>query len=243
MRDECLLPGLPPYEGGVTSPAAYNAGVGLNGAYFDGKPHAFEWRWGEEELRAYIERFTYSDYQPDKPFVYGDTLDVTFSNGSSAYRIEKHGARLSILHQSLSGPSAGDETCTQRTVVRTGAPAFLAYIETLERLGFTVTWRHTIERNLFYELETGTRRIHAALTGDTARFTDLRAGVSIAGFGDDAAVPGGSLDICQFGLYYAYMRPLTSANCGMLYILKLPDGTLFVVDGGEIEQATDAACA
>ena len=40
---------------------------------------------------------------------------------------------------------------------------------------------------------------------------------------------------------YTHLKRGLGIDCGMLYIVRLPDRSLFLVDGGEMEQATEAA--
>ena len=46
--------------------------------------------------------------------------------------------------------------------------------------------------------------------------------------------------LCQYGLCYGPMVEGVTADCGMLYLLRLEDGRVFIIDGGEREQAGDA---
>lgn len=70
-----------------------------------------------------------------------------------------------------------------------------------------------------------------ASRGSAARFAEDNLSAPIETFGGGEAVPGGTVEVCQFGLYYSYMRLGRSCDCGMLYIIKLPDNSLFLVDG------------
>ena len=47
--------------------------------------------------------------------------------------------------------------------------------------------------------------------------------------------------LMQFGLYYNTMDSGTTCDCGMCYALRLHDNSVVLIDGGEYEQATDAA--
>lgn len=47
--------------------------------------------------------------------------------------------------------------------------------------------------------------------------------------------------LMQFGLYYNTMERGTTCDCGMCYALRLRDNSIVFIDGGEFEQATDAA--
>lgn len=120
----------------------------------------------------------------------------------------------------------------------------LTQLPALERYGYTPVWRNQIEDNPFLTLSSGTHRIYAAFYPRewVARFVQDDLSAPLEAVGSEEAADG-SLQLCQFGLYYSYMRPGCCADCGMLYIVKLPDQSLFLVDGGETEQATDAAAA
>lgn len=48
--------------------------------------------------------------------------------------------------------------------------------------------------------------------------------------------------LMQFSLKYGKMIPGFSCDCGMLYVLRLRDNSVIIIDGGEAEQATEDAC-
>jgi len=238
--DEELLAGLPRYEGGVMSTRLYDAGLGLHSMYNDGLVNAFECPGPEVGKLENMDYFQYFGYQADKTYEAGKPNRITFSNGRSSFIVTQDGKYMS-MQQSRCSYEPYDKPSLQRTVTATDGKAFMAYLEGLEALGYKRTWENHLEGNDFYEMEKDTRIIHCAFMGrlGIARFTDVRTGCSIAGFGSEPSE--GTLELCQFGLHYGYNRPLQCIDCGMLYILKLPDNSLFIIDGGQLEQATQAS--
>jgi hypothetical protein len=106
-------------------------------------------------------------------------------------------------------------------------------------------WENQIEKNLYRELQKDGRLLYAIYMSNTsvARFITDSVSAPITAMSGGAALLGEKAALCQFGLFYDGMVPGVSANCGMLYILKLPDRSLFLIDGGEFEQATEEAAA
>ncbi len=135
-----------------------------------------------------------------------------------------------------------------RTVTETDANAFFAYLETLTEVGCVKRYTYQSEQNQIAEfsLPDGALLHATYIPGDrTARFAYDRVSVPIDLFGDgasaDAVHGNGKTEVYQYGLYYSGMRSGFSCDCGMCYLIKLPDNSLFFVDGGECEQATEAA--
>ncbi len=132
-----------------------------------------------------------------------------------------------------------------RTVTETSETAFSAYLERLETAGSVKRYTKRVENNLTSEFTLSDGALlHAVYTGGdrTAHFAYDPVSVPIDAFGNDSHGEHG-MEIYQYGLYYSGMRPGFHCDCGMCYLIRLPDNSLFVIDGGEKEQATAAATA
>ena len=127
----------------------------------------------------------------------------------------------------------------------TDETGFLSYVCALEAAGFACGWRRDASAGLYRELtKDGTvvylyyvpaeRRTRIIVDNASHPLADFAAGCP-------AAAPGGEL-LMQYGLYYDEMIRGYTCDCGMLYTVKLANGEFIVIDGGEKEQATDAAC-
>jgi len=140
-----------------------------------------------------------------------------------------------------------DKPTLVRTVTDTTVEAFLSYIKLLKSSGFKLVWRNQIENNLYFELCDDNRIIYTYFMANngTARFIEDHVSERLDRFGGGEPKPNGFTAICQFGLYYTpdYFVYGVRNDCGMFYIIKLPDNSLFLIDGGQREQATDAAAA
>ena len=146
------------------------------------------------------------------------------------------------------GPGlASDTTATtgedsyMQIIAKTTKEEFLAYLDKLESLGYKSTYRGSREENLYAEYEGGGRRLYAYYIESlkTARVIDEKSGVSLDSF--SYSLPSGeSAVLYQYGLYQA-SPSLTTTNCGMLYVIKLADNSLFIVDGGHQYQSSDRA--
>lgn len=241
-----LLPGLPAYAGGRISDDLYDAGVGRYGWFMDGKPLIYPFEGQMPDWLACLpEVLEGCGYAPSGPYRAEAFGPVTFSGESAAYVAELKNKTFSLTQIRGAYPADQEPPCLMRAVTETGAAHFQRYVEELCRAGFRVAWENKLGNNQFYGLDNRERRIYAAFyPGEgAARFVQDTLSAPIEAFGGGRALPGGTVEVCQFGLYYSYMRVGRSCDCGMLYIIKLPDNSLFLVDGGEREQATEAACA
>lgn len=129
-----------------------------------------------------------------------------------------------------------------RVVKETSEAEFLAYIEKLIADGFETIYEKQIENNLFRELIKGEKHVYAYYKGNTktARIIDDRISEKITDFGYECeALAGEKVEVYQYGHHYGSMRAGFTCDCGMLYIVKLADNSVFIVDGGEYEQSSD----
>ncbi|MGN0747700.1 MAG: hypothetical protein ACI4ML_13550 [Aristaeellaceae bacterium] len=234
-----LLPGLPPYEGGRMSDTLYNAGYGLH--YLDAQGVELDrgFRGSPYVMLQRLQRFALSGYEvtsiPDRPSAaIADgrlRIDAWLQDG----RLHSRVVRTDGLPQ--------DPPCWVRTVTDTTPAAFDRYTALLNRMGYGCEWSRTLDGNRYVSLTGQGRRLYGALYPfrGLARWLDDPVSDPLTDF----CTPGGEQEflLCQYGLHHNLMRDGTTADCGMLYFLRLKDSSLFVIDGGEFEQATDAAVA
>lgn len=237
--ERALLPGLPPCEGGRMSDTLYNAGYGLH--YLDGQGMELTrgFRGSPFVMLQRMQRFTMSGYEvtsmPDKPSVTMTDGRLRIDAWLEDQRLHSRVIRVDGLPQ--------DPPTWVRTVTDTTAEAFDRYLTLLAENGYTREWARALDGNRFVSLTGHGRRLYGALypAQGLYRWIDDPVSVPLTDF----CTPGGEQDflLCQFGLHHSLMVDGISADCGMLYFLRLKDGSLFVIDGGEYEQATDAAVA
>ena len=242
-----LLAGLPMYPGGKASIQLYNAGGGL-----------YDERRIDESIPMPIEDGSCMPIGAFKTYVkelqqkHGgrwekcpDTMlsaKIFFNQRILQIRYEKATEKIQAFYVDAYMPTAEDRSSYLRSVIKTNATEFLDYIETLKTGGFTVLFENQLEDNLFYELQNGQRLIYAYFTPSdrTARFIDDVVSCPITEFGYETENKPGATEIYQYALKQSERVDGFVTDCGMLYIMKLADQSLFVVDGGAYEQATDA---
>ena len=237
-----LLPGLPPYEGGCVSPEIYNAGQGLHARPNDERPIRRETKRSKAEFLYELELITRFGVKVDRLTEDGENLRLEISNGEDRYRVERTADELfveTLTHRPMDRPTLA------RLVTDTTREAFFAYLDRLKALGYESVWQNRIDQNECCQLAGGGRLLYACFNGATgqARFIDDPVSERVDTFGSPAPEHPVKTQICQLSLYYDYnmhKRGL-GIDCGMLYIVRLPDRSLFLVDGGEMEQATEAA--
>ncbi len=232
-----LLPGLPPFEGGRMSDFPYHAGTGRHGIFNGGQPRRYQWSTEDASL-VYSRYLAYAGYER---FESGEGEPAILSNGFSEFTALQEGSSLTLTQTRAAYPI--DPPIWGRAVTETTQSAFEQYVDALLADGFRCVWENRIEQNIFLALARDGRRIHASYypAENTARFIDDSLSDPIECFGGGTSA-GVRPVLCQFALHYGPMIPHVTADCGMLYFLKLPDNSIFLIDGGEIGQATDAAC-
>ena len=241
-----LLPGLPPYAGGKTSINVYNAGGGL-----------YDERTIDASLPIPIEDGSVMPIGAFKTLInsllktYGGRWErcpetilsakIFFNQRLLQVRYEKATGKITAFYADDYVPQKEDRSSYLRAVIKTKAEEFLNYIDALKAEGFEVIFENKLEENLFYELKKDDRLIYGYFTqGDrTARFIDDKVSCSINEFGYETPSVEEATEVYQYALKQSERVDGIVTDCGMLYIIKLSDGSLFVADGGAIEQATD----
>lgn len=101
--------------------------------------------------------------------------------------------------------------------------------------------------NAAYHAVSGSKdgvNVYAYLTKATGTVRLIRdvPGSSVRALTNDAAADGEE-EICQYALYYDPVNghSPTTTNCGMFYIIRLADKSLFLIDGGDELQCSEEA--
>lgn len=237
-----LLPGLPPYEGGCVSLNICNAGQGLHARPNDEQPYCREDRLSCDDFLYELGLITRFGVRVDDMSEENRTLRLALSRGDDRYRVEKMDDKLrveTLTHRPMDKPTLA------RLVTETTREAFFAYVDRLKAQGYEVIWENAVDSNAYCELSGGGRLLYAYFCGQTgqARFIDDPVSARIDDFGSSAPAHPAKVQICQFSLHYDYAvhKRGVGIDCGMCYIVRLPDRSLFLVDGGEMEQATEEA--
>ena len=159
------------------------------------------------------------------------------------------GELLKILYNCGSGLAPDDagetpEDTKMQIVRKTDKSAFCAYCRKLEDAGFVCLFTRDEPNGLYrqYGKEALLVYVYFIYAEQTARILADRCCLPLSEFADAPCVEKHmDMQLMQFGLVYDDMIHFTSCDCGMNYVLRLRDGRLIVIDGGELEQATQAA--
>ncbi|GEM_PF-421728 len=140
----------------------------------------------------------------------------------------------------------------ERTVTEISGADFENYCESLKMAGFEQVFENAMENNTMYEFavktadfEAGERHrpafLHAFFCGNTqvARFVLDEVSDAISAIDDGSAPDGSRTEFWQYALPYSKNRTGFTMDCGMCYVLRLDDGSLFMIDGGEYEQCSE----
>ena len=136
-----------------------------------------------------------------------------------------------------------DEECAMHIIRETGEAEFIAYCDRLIASGFACVWQNDAETGLFREFRGDTGVYAYYIRSErTARIILDPASTPLPEFDGSADVSvHDDTSMMQFGLYYGSMIHGYTCDCGMMYVFRLRDNEVIVVDGGESEQCTEPA--
>ena len=136
------------------------------------------------------------------------------------------------------------ENCLTAVLRGIDEAEFSALCENLEACGLTVSFENSSDSLICLEFYEAGFIVYAYYTyaDSTARFIYDVVSSPLFEFSSHAGEEKFA-DTClvQYGLTYGPMKRGTTADCGMNYVIRLRDGRLIIIDGGESEQSTDAA--
>ena len=141
----------------------------------------------------------------------------------------------------LNGPT--DEECMMQLIRETSEEEFLAYCGKLTAAGFACVWQNDAETGLFREFR-GSTGVYAYYIRSerTARIIEDKASTPLPEFDGASEVSvHDDTSMMQFGLFYGDMIHGYTCDCGMMYVFRLRNNEVIVVDGGEREQCTEPA--
>ena len=129
-------------------------------------------------------------------------------------------------------------------VTDTDAEEYADYIKKLTENGYTVIFENRIENDLYTALD-GARLLYVYYTDakKEVRIIADNASSRIDKFGYEIKEPQCAVNVTQYGLYYdpENGHSPTTTNCGMFYAVRLADNSLFLIDGGDVFQCSEAA--
>lgn len=117
---------------------------------------------------------------------------------------------------------------------------YRAYIAALANAGYEIEGENSLGSNLFAEC--GNFHISFFEKRGEIRVIEDKVKTPLSKFGY-CAKGEGKTTIYQYGLHYDCQNRCTptTVNCGMLYVIKLSDNSLFMIDGGHILQWNEEA--
>ena len=139
------------------------------------------------------------------------------------------------------GPT--DEDSFMHIVTKTTEEEFCAYCGSLEEKGFEKVFENRNVSGIFLQFK-GEKNLYVyyIFNENTARIIWDNSGVLLCDFASkEGTAVHDDTALMQFGLLYSDMIKKVTCDCGMLYAVRLRDNRVIVVDGGEIEQATEPA--
>ena len=150
-----------------------------------------------------------------------------------------------------SGSGLADDTCNEtdeysrmQLISRVTEEDFAAYVAKMKAAGYAALFQNAVGQNRYAGFAKDGLTYHIAYLGSAQelRVSEDRAGVAITDF---AYATTGDTEplLVQYGLYYDPNNRVTekTVNCGMLYIIRLSDNKLVLVDGGHLHQASTEA--
>lgn len=135
-----------------------------------------------------------------------------------------------------------DEDCFLRLVTGTDADEYRKYIKKLTDLGYTAVYENETAGNLYTELS-GEQQLYVYYTASSneVRIIADRCSSLLCNFSYTAKEESSDTQIYQYALFYDPRNghSPTTTNCGMLFIVRLADNSLYMYDGGDLLQCSD----
>lgn len=149
------------------------------------------------------------------------------------------GAGLAIENE-----NGSDEDSYMLVLDGVTAVDFRAFLSEMAANGKKETFHREFNGNIFVEFASDGEIIYTYFTFEKrqARIIIDNSSSPLSEMSDTRDDVRGDTQLMQFSLRYGEMIRFHSCNCGMLYALRLRDNSVIVVDGGEMEQATEDAC-
>ncbi|MBE6890455.1 MAG: hypothetical protein E7481_00355 [Ruminococcaceae bacterium] len=169
-------------------------------------------------------------------------MSLTFSPFIPAYDGGKPAANLYNAGNMITDDEKDftPEDCPMQLITETNEAEFDAYIEKLLANGFKIVFENKNDSVSAKQLKKGDviLYVYISLLVGEVRITEDRAGVTVPEFTYKCG--GDNCEIYQYGLWYhpTNGHSETETNCGMFYIVKLADNSLFMIDGGDLFQCS-----
>lgn len=121
---------------------------------------------------------------------------------------------------------------------------FRDFLAALAATGREETFHRETNGNIFSEFSNGDGIIYTYFTKETAmaRIILDNSSDSLSEMNNMSDDIRGNTALMQFSLHYGKMVRFHTCDCGMLYVMRMRDNSVIIIDGGEIEQATEDAC-
>ncbi len=236
MTEEKTFGGLPPYTGGRKDETVYDAGRGLYEEPADGGIGRLPMLWDVPYLEQRMAPYAlYDGFSIEKIREDESGAAYRLTDGPRSYIFEKKGED-GILTPNENNPMPRENPVLVHTVRETDEAQAEAYIESLISAGWTAK---PDGKGVCFDK--GGRHLYAYYLSRTRVFRVIEDDISEPLTPSPQPEEPGKVQLIQFSLKYGRMVHCVSADCGMLYLMILPDKSVFFVDGGEKEQATDAA--
>lgn len=134
-----------------------------------------------------------------------------------------------------------DESYMQ-VVSQTSKSEFRNYLERLERNGFEQLFTNTVDNSVFYEYYDGKNLVYTYFNTENKEVRVIwdRSGIPFDQI-DQSGNGSSEIEFYQYQLNYCEgeINNDIYPDCGMFYIFRLQDNSLFIIDGGHPKQATD----
>ncbi len=145
------------------------------------------------------------------------------------------------VQDDLTSPTEYDSYA--RLILKTDAAHYISYIKKLEECGFEKLFENRLGDNLYTQLSCKEGMLYAYYTASKSSVTLVSDYCSTPLSSFCYTEKGDDCEIYQYALYYDQNNghSPTTTNCGMLFIVRLADNSLYMYDGGDILQCSDEA--
>lgn len=233
---------IPEYKGGIKSPEIYDAGVGFVDNRSDAVTEIPYFEDGAEmseaEFRDIVNRLDIDDVTYNFQYAPAGSIGLRMFKGQRMIWVVW---RDGVVHAHfVDDYCPGDqEHVTVTTIIGTTEEEYDAYCTELEKCGLKADYSSSLEKCVFREYITDDGILRVNYMDGTVRIIDDKVSLPLSEFGDSEIF--GSSVVYQYGIHHGRNRGGFTMDCGMCYVIKLPDGELLMIDGGRYEQCSHEA--
>lgn len=206
--------------------------------------------WAKVDIKIYSRSNTYFNATVNYSDLFEEKTPSKLSIGNLPDFPEGNVSQVYNAGPGLENDSTSTVASDSQMVVISGvkSASFLEYISLLEKSGYERLFSNEIESNLYYSYSKDGKNYYIYYTASTKEARIILDNTSSVQIGETGGALGSEdVEIYQYAIDYTKGTGQTSGrdywaiDCGMCYVIKLADNSVFMIDGGHERQTSVSA--